>query len=65
MHITIYLCNYHIVNIVIKQVTIDGEDAVNMNQLVRQVAYLNTRYYLPTSGYYMGKFKVFGDRSYT
>merc|ERR1719430_1413633 len=25
------------------QVTIDGEDAENMNQLVRQVAYLNTR----------------------
>ena len=25
------------------QVTIDGEDVENMNQLVRQVAYLNTR----------------------
>ena len=25
------------------QVTIDGEDAENMNQLVRQPAYLNTR----------------------
>ena len=28
------------------QVTIDGEDVENMNQLVRQVAYLNTRCHL-------------------
>ena len=41
-----------------KQVKIDGEDAENMNQLVRQVAYLNTRYYLNHIKAYLGLCKV-------
>ena len=40
-HIYIYIWIQK--NIFWNQVTIDGEDAENMNQLVRQVAYLNTR----------------------